>query len=359
MIHIERPSHAAAEEALAKRGRNGLTETEHALWHFGQQVPALAELPPKPAKAPGFTAYKRQPVRDALTSLFGPKCAYCEFRYSGGAPMEIEHYRPKGGYIDEGGVLRKPGYYWLAADWDNLLPSCVDCNRERKQVYRALDGQMIKGKSGKANHFPVLTGTVRATAPEGIGAERPLLLNPCRDHPEQHLLFLADGFVEPAMTPEEASCPKGRATIQVYGLSRDGLVAERRERALLIKAAMQAVLVADANMRLYEGHPAAVAAVAAAELALAAFSTHDAPFRAMMQTMQSAFASVRAAANDYHARLAAWQNAPGAELRQLLVESLTRIGRLRLDASLDRQFISDLLALAEVPSAPNALEQAA
>jgi uncharacterized protein (TIGR02646 family) len=359
MIRVQRHPHQAAETALTKRSRNGLTEVEHALWHFADQAPALTPLPPKPTKAPGFAAYKRQPVKDALAGLFGPKCAYCEFRYAGGAPMDVEHYRPKGGYLDERGVLRKPGYYWLAADWDNLLPSCIDCNRERKQVYRARDGKLVKGKSGKANHFPILAGTARATAPAGIATEQPLLLDPCRDRPELHLHFLADGFVEPALTPEETARPRGKATIQVYGLAREGLVGDRRERALLIKAAMQAVLAADTNMRLYAGHPAAVTALVAAEAGLAAFGTPDTPFLAMKQAMDAAFIEVRTAAADYHACIAAWKNMQGASTRQALTGSLARIGRLRGNTSFDRRFVADLLALAGVPAhGPGDLQQA-
>ena len=44
----------------------------------------------------------------------------------------MEHYRPKARVSTEQGD--KPGYYWLAARWENLLPSCTDCNSPRKQV---------------------------------------------------------------------------------------------------------------------------------------------------------------------------------------------------------------------------------
>ncbi|MEF9674035.1 hypothetical protein QNM99_25505 [Pseudomonas sp. PCH446] len=45
--------------------------------------------------------------------------------------MDVEHYRPKGAVSED---ASHPGYWWVAMDWDNLLPSCIDCNRKRKQV---------------------------------------------------------------------------------------------------------------------------------------------------------------------------------------------------------------------------------
>jgi hypothetical protein len=41
-----------------------------------------------------------------------------------------------------------PGYYWLAYEWTNLLPSCYDCNSFRRH------GTMKAGP-GKNERFPV------------------------------------------------------------------------------------------------------------------------------------------------------------------------------------------------------------
>ncbi|MEK9939970.1 MAG: hypothetical protein VW548_03245, partial [Methylotenera sp.] len=82
----------------------------------------------KSRKAFEFKAYKNDDVRHALFTLFHGKCAYCEARYDTTAPVDIEHFRPKGG-IDGTDHL---GYWWFAATWLNLLPSCIDCNRKRE-----------------------------------------------------------------------------------------------------------------------------------------------------------------------------------------------------------------------------------
>jgi uncharacterized protein (TIGR02646 family) len=105
--------------------------------------------------------YKDGAVKAALDAMFHGKCAYCEFMYIGGMPVDIEHFRPKGAVI-VGGKMRKPGYYWLAAKWENLLPSCIDCNRKRDQELQ--DGTVRTGRQGQ-----LLSGTGREEARNETG----------------------------------------------------------------------------------------------------------------------------------------------------------------------------------------------
>ncbi len=83
-----------------------------------------------PEKTYSFSAYKGTDVAETLRKLFNDKCAYCESTFRAVSPADIEHYRPKGRVKDE---ENHQGYWWLAADWENLLPCCIDCNRERHQ----------------------------------------------------------------------------------------------------------------------------------------------------------------------------------------------------------------------------------
>ncbi|RWY75273.1 hypothetical protein [Rhizobium sp. WSM1325] len=349
MIRIQRLPAQAAEAALERIGRRGLTEREHALWHFGGVRPIREPLPPRPDRAPNFTAYKCEAVKTALSGLFGTKCAYCESPYAHLASMEVEHFRPKGGYIDDDGEFRSPGYYWLAASYDNLLPSCIDCNRERKHFHRTKNGQRVPTKSGKANRFPIAPGTQRATRPVEMANERPLLLDPCIDNPDQHLRFYADGFVEPATSAEEDQMSKGRATIDVYGLVREALVSERRRWAILVEAAMQGVLTADRNVRAHPLDPDMVDQRAIAETALAFFVQPGSQYLAMTTTMVSTFRLVRAAAQHYHLALAAWNNTKTVEDRTALVERAAVIQRIRGDVLLEQKLVAQLFKQASVP----------
>jgi hypothetical protein len=150
--------------------------------------------------------------------------------------VDIEHYRPKGAVVDHG-QLRKPGYYWLAASWDNLLPSCIDCNRSRTQEFSDADPHA----AGKANQFPIQNEDERATAPGEEARERRLLLHPCQDDPEGHLEFLEEGVVRAKLDTEGHPSPMGQASIDVYALQRRELVSLRRDRLLLILAQIRRV----------------------------------------------------------------------------------------------------------------------
>ena len=81
-----------------------------------------------------FAAYKADGVAEALNEMFRGKCAYCESRIRAVHPTDIEHYRPKAAVL-MGGKPEKPGYYWLAAHWENLLASCIFCNRPNRHGF--------------------------------------------------------------------------------------------------------------------------------------------------------------------------------------------------------------------------------
>ncbi|AUG02456.1 hypothetical protein CXQ81_18200 [Pseudomonas sp. 09C 129] len=178
-----------------------------------------------------YKAYKRVDVVIALRSLFNKKCAYCEVDYAASSPTDIEHFRPKSGYITKNNKLSKKGYYWLAADWYNLLPSCIDCNRRRKQPI----GKQKQAVTGKGNLFPVRDERLRWTDHQVPSQEEPLLLNPCVDDPALHLEFFGEGLVR-------AMSDKGEASIEVYGLLRGDLVDKRNISRVMVEAAIQQAL---------------------------------------------------------------------------------------------------------------------
>lgn len=202
----------------------------------------IAPLPAPPKKKGKkdsfpFSAYSDDGVKYALDQLFFGKCAYCETRYANQAPVDVEHYRPKGRISGE---KDHPGYWWLAMIWDNLLPSCIDCNRRRWQrlpdvpssLEQLLKSELIQGGMmalGKQDVFPV--EGERAVAPHSEIDEKPDLLNPCVDVPDEHLTFYIDrenplGLVLPKITGGVPS-RRGLTSIHVYGLNRLALVQER------------------------------------------------------------------------------------------------------------------------------------
>jgi hypothetical protein len=126
--------------------------------------------------------------------------------------------------------------------WDNLLPSCIDCNRQRNQVIvevsssleqLAAQSRPATTAAGKKDSFPLAAGSERSIAEAAdFASEEALLLDPCRDNPEGYLAYNFDpshplGLILP--TGDEAAKRRGAVSIQVYGLNRLRLVQERTE----------------------------------------------------------------------------------------------------------------------------------
>jgi hypothetical protein len=171
--------------------------------------------------------YKEQ--RLSFLRAFYNKCGYCEVVITAADHLgDIEHYRPKKRITDEKGNLvfidagqtrLHPGYFWLAYQWNNLFPACVACNRPGRDP----DGV----KSGKWDCFPV--AGIRALNPGEENRENPVLLNPWQDDPEDHLTFDDDLGVLGSKTE------RGRDTIRILGLNRDGLVELRKNAVRLAR----------------------------------------------------------------------------------------------------------------------------
>ena len=223
------------------RGRNsaGAEETQRAI--------AFYRLRENHGKTFRFRVYKDEEVLRELERLCHGKCAYCESLYAPVAPADIEHYRPKGAVVVDG-TLRKPGYYWLAATWSNLLPSCIDCNRARTQDFPDADRQL----AGKANKFPIANEARRAERPGQEAREERLLLHPCMDDPEEHLEFMGKGEVYPRKDGAGTPSRMGSTSIDVYGLSRKRLVDARASVQVKVEAL---IIQAERLIRVLDRHP--------------------------------------------------------------------------------------------------------
>ncbi|RLA44767.1 MAG: hypothetical protein DRR06_08860 [Gammaproteobacteria bacterium] len=231
MIKVERPRDSKPSALDSVRRTDGTTEKQRAIRAY-EKLGNADQLDPKKYKF-DFKAYRKQEVKDKLAELFKGKCAYCESSYSGTQPMDVEHWRPKGEvHLESGDKLQ--GYFWLASDWDNLLPSCIDCNRSRKQ-WDVLEERTFN--VGKANQFPVEgTHLVATNSPHllRLDDESPVLLHPCKDEPAQYLKFGISGEVRSRGNPDGGP-DKGFASISVYALNRSGLVMDRLEVVCLIQ----------------------------------------------------------------------------------------------------------------------------
>lgn len=226
MIHVNRRT-VSPPKSLTDPEGPGVKETQRAIVFYHDPANRDKPFP--------FKAYGEAEVKKCLNELFHYKCAYCESYFGATQPVDIEHFRPKSAVL-VGDQLRKPGYYWLAAKWENLLPSCSDCNRPRTQEV----GNQKPQVQGKANQFPISNEASRAESPGQEDREQRLLLDPCLDNPDKHLVFEVEGEDEVVVRPAKLTKGKesriGQESIRVYALQRSGLAQARRDRFKLIKA---------------------------------------------------------------------------------------------------------------------------
>lgn len=182
-----------------------------------------------------------------LKNVFHDKCAYCETREARSS-YHAEHFRPKGRvrYQASGSTTKKtlrnarvqdeqdqdvdhPGYFWLAYHWQNLLPSCNNCNSARGKndqfpvggtyvaVKRLTDPEIaaLRQQQTASLHRP----NVYYLHPEDLDhLEQRVLLHPYLDEPDQHLLFGDFGIVSAL----EGSA-MGAASIEVFDLNAERL----------------------------------------------------------------------------------------------------------------------------------------
>lgn len=188
--------------------------------------------------------YKEQKVNVLMDydGVFRGKCAYCD-RDIHNQHGDVEHYRPACAVTDidrkpvtrtiDGQVETHPGYYWLAYDWTNPVPSCIRCNQSST---RFTEDRPI----GKWDRFPVVN--FRAWEPGKEDDEEPLLIHPVKMKPSDHLVFHRNGVIG-----WKTGC--GKTTVDVLGLNLYSLPDRRKERYELVRSHADCFL----NAHLYHG----------------------------------------------------------------------------------------------------------
>jgi uncharacterized protein (TIGR02646 family) len=158
--------------------------------------------------------YNHDDVRDTLKKAQHDKCCYCEAKFCAAYYGDIEHFRPKGGFQQSKlHKIEKPGYYWLAYNWDNLYFSCALCNQKHKK-----------------NFFPLKDPASRVRChKDDLRKEEPLLLDPGGTEPEQHISFRAE------IAYAIDSSPEGCESIELLGLNRDPLCEDRLSHLAMLK----------------------------------------------------------------------------------------------------------------------------
>ncbi len=216
MIEVRRP--AAAPPVLVTQGA---ARTAHIRAEY-RKDPAAYRSGRKTFAFEALAHYAHPTVKEALQKAQHGKCAFCESRVLHVSYGDVEHFRPKAGYRQlRRSPLKRPGYYWLAYDWENLLFVCQICNQREKR-----------------NWFPLAKGSKRARSPaHGLANEKPLFVDPSHEDPAKHL-----GFREHVVIAVGGS-KRGKITRRGLGLNRPQLTGQRR--SYFDKVEMLYELVAD------------------------------------------------------------------------------------------------------------------
>jgi uncharacterized protein (TIGR02646 family) len=167
------------------------------------------------------------------------KCAYCEADTKIVAHGDVEHYRPKS------------IYWWLAYCYDNYLVSCAICNQvHKKDKFPTLNTRMfgLDISSETTNEEIHLLANRLNPDPlietEGLGyedfkslhsTERPLLINPYYENPEDYFAYEADDILREVsiISLTDDVIPFVEASVDVYGLNRKELVDLRYKHFVL------------------------------------------------------------------------------------------------------------------------------
>jgi uncharacterized protein (TIGR02646 family) len=158
----------------------------------------------------------RDKTKAALETIYKHKCAYCETDTTAGAPLQVEHFRPK---AKTEGDSEHYGYYWLAYEWSNLTLGCSICNRKKENHFPIFGTRIHKPLLG-ANGLP--TSEYLSLNSALFLGEQAVLLNPEIDKVEKHFYFLPTGEIK-------GIDERGKVTIDTLKLNRTRLVLGRRK----------------------------------------------------------------------------------------------------------------------------------
>ncbi|REA63749.1 hypothetical protein DSL64_04790 [Dyadobacter luteus] len=156
----------------------------------------------------------RDTTLQELELLYQSKCAYCETDTAAGAPMQVEHYRPKAKVTEDSSHL---GYYWLAYEWSNLILSCSKCNNKKRNRFPILNTRLTEPQLD-IDGLP--TDEYRLANSLILNSEGTFLLHPEIDIVEDHFLYNEKAEIV-------GRTPQALETIKICGLNRKELVFKR------------------------------------------------------------------------------------------------------------------------------------
>ena len=169
------------------------------------------------------------------------KCCYCGVSVASDVRRDLDHYRPVNA-VQYDNLKYQYGYYWLSADWDNLITSCHPCNSlEEREIFIVSTQRFIDKIVGKWIHFPL--NNPPTTGPShviGYGGEEPLIFNPFKEDPKIYFeyVFLNHErgnliYIKPKDGLNELDNKIAINSLSILGLNRMELCRDRHDQYTL------------------------------------------------------------------------------------------------------------------------------
>lgn len=137
-----------------------------------------------------------------LGRIAAERCMFCS--RPAGEALQPHRFRPPQDAVAGDGSTSRRHYWWLAYEWQNVYLACSDCH------------------FAQGSKFPVANKRVRVGAKNRLNErERPLLVDPFEDDPEEIFVYLDSGEVV-------ATDGRGQVTIETFDLNRPALRGERQ-----------------------------------------------------------------------------------------------------------------------------------
>ncbi len=214
MISIERP----------KTPPSVLRPTSESRINAEAAIQQIIDAGNDPRSTDFDSLWGRKPVRRALWNMQNGRCCYCERYRDKMRESDIEHFRPKTEVEEKN--PSKPGYWWLAYEWENLFFACRLCNQEFKKT-----------------QFPI-QGTRAISSADNLDVEEPYLIDAAKENPED---FIDYDFTHPLSVNPNGKAPnreRGNKTIEVCGLDRQDLGLQRKVIIPALRAIQNRMILA-------------------------------------------------------------------------------------------------------------------
>lgn len=188
-------------------------------------------------------------IKKSILAMGNGKCSYCGQTTKKDVRLDVEHYRPIGAVVYNRKLKFEFGYYWLSAEWENLLPSCSPCNSlDTREIFDHVAKTWSDCSVGKGNRFPLYSNNPKhGPSPSmNISHEIPLIYNPANINPCHLFDFekfsdIKCGkfiFVKPHHSCTSLQKQIASTTIDILGLNRMQLCKDRYTTTLDVETTL-------------------------------------------------------------------------------------------------------------------------